>query len=141
MKNKQTRILIFGTYDFVHYGHLHMMRQARALAANPYLIVSVARSVNVKKIKGAKPLFSDSDRIKMLGELKLVDEVVLSAASDYISHIAQLRPDIIALGYDQKAYTADLASKLKDRGANPRIVRLKSYKPKVLKTSLLKQRT
>ena len=37
-----TRIMVFGTFDMIHAGHEDLFRQARALAKEPYLIVSVA---------------------------------------------------------------------------------------------------
>ena len=52
----KTRIMVFGTFDGIHRGHLHFFKQARGLVKNPYLIVSVARDVNVKRIKGRKEM-------------------------------------------------------------------------------------
>ena len=49
------RIMIFGTFDIVHEGHADLFRQARALASNPYLIVSVARDTGAERIKRIKP--------------------------------------------------------------------------------------
>ena len=37
------RIMVFGTFDIIHAGHEDLFRQARALAEDPHLIVSVAR--------------------------------------------------------------------------------------------------
>ena len=41
--------MVFGTFDILHQGHLDFFKQARKLVANPFLVVSVARDVNVKK--------------------------------------------------------------------------------------------
>ena len=46
------KIMVFGTFDGVHKGHINFFKQARVLSKNPYLIVSIARDKNVKKIKG-----------------------------------------------------------------------------------------
>src|SRR3989344_5946032 len=49
------RIMIFGTFDMLHEGHLDFFRQARSLAAGPHLIVSIARDASVARVKGAPP--------------------------------------------------------------------------------------
>lgn len=132
-----TRILVFGTFDIIHAGHLDFFKQARSLAIDSFLMVSVARDANVKKIKGKKPSHGEKLRLAEIGRCYLVDKAVLGAPKDYIGHIARLKPDIIALGYDQNAYTVDLKEKLEACGIKVKIKRLKPYKPEKYKTSLL----
>ncbi|MBU2575665.1 hypothetical protein KKF64_01055, partial [Patescibacteria group bacterium] len=48
---------------------------------------------------------------------------------------ASLKPDIIALGYDQKAYTENLEKQMKKRGIDVKVARLKPYKPTKYKSS------
>lgn len=139
MKEKQTRIMVFGTFDMVHAGHEHMFAQARKLANNPFLIVSVARSKNVQKIKSHLPKRSESTRANQLKKNLLVDKVVLGGMKDHMPHIIKASPDIIALGYDQVAYTRGLRQQLKDAGLKVKIVRLKPHKPHIYKTHLLEK--
>ena len=127
----KTRIMVFGTFDRLHKGHLSFFRQARSLSKSPYLIVSVARDINVKKIKGKFPKNSERKRLDTIKKSKLVDKVVLGQKSGYLTHIKKQRPEIIALGYDQKAYTKDL-NKL-----GIKIVRLKPFKHHIYKSSLI----
>jgi FAD synthetase len=131
------RIMIFGTFDIVHKGHEHFFKQARALAKNPFLIVSIARDANVKRIKGRAPRRTQSQRASVVKASELVDKVVIGGAKDHIPHIIKQRPDIIALGYDQTAYVLGLRSALKKAGLVPKIIRLKAYKPHKYKTSLI----
>lgn len=136
----KTRILIFGTYDGVHEGHRSFFAQARALAPNPYLIVSLARDVNVQKVKGKLPFETEEERKVALEKEVLVDEVVLGALNDdYIAHVLAEHPDIIALGYDQSGtkYTDSLEDKLSHAGCTARIVRCEAYKPEIYKSSKL----
>ena len=132
------KVMVFGTFDGLHKGHLHFFKQARALAKNSFLIVSVARDSNVKKIKGRPPKTPERVRAQLLKKIKGVNKVVLGAAKDYVSHIAKFKPDIIALGYDQTAYTKNLRSRLAKKGIKPKLVRLLAYKPKLYKSSLIK---
>ena len=48
----------------------------------------------------------------MIRKSGLVDKVVLGGAKNYLAHILKIHPDIIALGYDQKAYVRDLKKDL-----------------------------
>jgi len=134
--------MIFGTFDAVHAGHEHLFRQARALAkpAQPFLIVSVARDKNVKRIKGHLPVRGERQRLAALRRHPLVDRVVLGALGNHLPHIVRQRPDIIALGYDQRAYVKGLKTSLQQKGLTVKIVRLKPHQPNKYKTSLLRQK-
>ena len=134
-----TKIMVFGTFDMVHPGHRDFFAQARALAKNPFLIVSLARDKNVMRIKGRLPRNSESKRKQALARVRGVDKVVLGGANEHMPHIFKERPDIIALGYDQKAYVRGLRSELKAAGLKTKVVRLKPYKPELYKTSLLRK--
>lgn len=134
-----TRIMVFGTFDMVHEGHADLFRQARALAPDPYLIVSLARKHNVARIKGEAPRRSEAERASLLKRNTLVDEVVLGQEEGYIEHIIEANPDVIALGYDQEGeYVSRLERDLAAAGFSPRIVRLEAFNPDTYKTSKLR---
>ena len=137
-KNKQTRIMVFGTFDGVHKGHLNFFRQAKKLSPKSFLIVSVARDKNVLKIKGRLPVLDEKKRVALIKKYKIIDKTVLSGMKNHIPHIAREHPDIIALGYDQKNYIKNLKKDLKNKGILVKIVRLKSYKENIFKNYLLK---
>ena len=128
--------MVFGTFDILHPGHIHFLERAKKYG--DFLIVSLARGENVKRIKGRAPRHTELERKKMLAALRFVDKVVIGAQNDYIAHILRERPDVIALGYDQKAYTAGLKQKLQRAGLKTKIVRVRSHKPHVYKTSKLR---
>ncbi len=136
---KKHKIMVFGTFDGLHEGHLNLFKQARRLAKNSFLVVSIARDKNVFRIKGQYPKLNEKERMGLLKECILADRVVLSGVENHIPHILKERPDIIALGYDQKAYVKNLKKDLKERGLLVKIVRLKPYKEKIYKNSLLKK--
>ena len=130
--------MVFGTFDMIHAGHEDLFRQARALAPDPYLIVSLARDGAVARIKGASARHSEAERLASVRAHTLVDEAVLGDAVGYLDHIAAIAPDVIALGYDQEGeYVKDLERDLRARGLPTRIVRLVSFKPEEYKTSRL----
>lgn len=137
---KKTRIMVFGTFDGVHKGHLNFFRQARRLAKGPFLIVSIARDKNVEKIKSQKPDFSENERVSFIRKCKLADKVVLAGKTKYLSHILKEKPDIIALGYDQVAYVKNLKKDLKNNSFKIKIIRLKPYKKHIYKNQLIKNK-
>ncbi len=138
MKKLETKIMVFGTFDGLHLGHLNFFKQAKKLAKNAKLIVSIARDKNVFLIKKTKPRLNEKKRFNLVKKIKLVDEVVLSGVKNYIPHILKIAPDFIALGYDQYAYVKNLKSDLKKCGLAVKIVRLKPYKEHIYKNALLK---
>jgi len=138
--SKQTvekRIMVFGTFDGLHKGHLNFLWQARKLAPKCFIIVSIARDRNVFKIKKKLPVLNEKKRVTLLQNCKLADKVVFSGINQHLPHILKEKPDIIALGYDQKAYVRNLKKDLKNKGLNVKIVRLKPYKEKIFKNKLL----
>ncbi len=133
------RVMVFGTFDILHQGHLDFFRQARALVPEPQLIVSVARDSSTERIKGERPKNNELFRMKYVEESDLVDEVVLGDKDGFIEHIRAARPDLIALGYDQNSeYVRDLQAELSKAGLETRIVRLKAFKPHIYKSSKLR---
>ncbi len=138
--NKKTKIMIFGTFDGLHRGHLNFFKQAKNLALNPYLIVSIARDKNVLRIKKHLPLHFEKERKTLVENSVLVDKVVLGSKDDHIAHILKYKPDIIALGYDQKAYVKNLKKDLDENAFHPLIKRLKPYHPEIYKNSLLRKK-
>ena len=132
--------MVFGTFDGLHPGHLNFFKQARDLAPGGFLIVSVARDRNVLRIKGGLPVLREKQRMTLLKKTKLADRVVLAGIKNHLQHIVKVRPDIIALGYDQNNYVKNLKRDLKSRNLSVRIVRLKPYKEKIYKNALLKPR-
>jgi FAD synthetase len=137
---KKTRIMLFGTFDGLHKGHLDLFKQAQRLSRDSFLIISVARDKNVKRIKGKLPLFDEEKRLKELKKIKIIDKVLLANIKNYFSHIKKEKPDIIALGYDQKAYVGELKGDIKKYKMPIKLVRLKPFKETIYKSHLLNKR-
>ena len=121
----------FGTFDGIHPGHLFFLRQLKQLGDE--LFVVVARDRNVKLIKGKKPVMDEKERRAALEKIRLADRVLIGHAKDFYHLINKFMPDVIGLGYDQKANMEELKKKF----PNIKIVRLKSLEPEKYKSSLL----
>lgn len=133
--------MVFGTFDMIHPGHEDFFRQARVLADDAFLIVSVARDAAAARVKGEAPETVEEERRARIEAHKLVDQAILGDEDGYMSHIVAAAPDIIALGYDQEGeYVDNLADDLAAAGLATAIVRLQPHEPEIYKTSKLRAR-
>lgn len=135
-----TTVLVFGTFDLLHAGHRSFLRQAKRLGHK--LIVAVGRDSVVTKLKRRTPIQSERLRRRTVAALPYVHRAILASRNPWhrFAFIKKLKPDIIALGYDQRHFTANLHRELKAHGLDCRVIRLKPYKPQHFKSSLLRQR-
>jgi len=132
------KVMVFGTFDIVHLGHLNLFKQAKKLG--DYLVVVVGRDITSKKIKKSTLVHNEKERLEFLKNIKLVDQAVLGNKIDYYKIIKTEKPDVIALGYDQQNFIDKLEEKIKEFGLNTKVVRLKSYKPEKHKSGEIRKK-
>ena len=110
-----TRVLAVGVFDLLHAGHLHYMEQAKSLG--DYLVVVVAHDDTVRKRKH-EPVTGQELRRRMVEGLKPVDRAVIGNPPDVpiFDILPEVKPDIIALGYDQEHAEERIRSSLESRG-------------------------
>jgi FAD synthetase len=132
----QKTVMIFGTFDIVHHGHLNLFKQARKYGDR--LVAVLARDERVKNIKSRESVYNEKERKYFLEQIRLVDTVVLGDQKDVYKRIREIKPDVIVLGYDQMHFTDKLEEKIQEFKLKTKIVRAKAYKPKVLKTGKIR---
>jgi len=95
------KIIVNGTFDILHRGHLEMLEYASELGS---LLVCIDSDSRVKQLKGlSRPVNCQDDRMYMLESLKFVDWVkVFSSEQDLIDIIKDYQPDIMVKGSDYK---------------------------------------
>lgn len=132
-------VMAFGTFDFLHLGHVYTFEQAKALGDK--LVVVISRDSSVEKIKGKKPFFSQEERKQLVEALKAVDETVIGDEVDFFVPVKKYAPDILALGYDQQVMPEKvIREKLDAIGlTKTKIVRLKPFEHDKHKSSSLKK--
>ncbi len=110
-----TRVMAVGVFDLLHAGHLHYMEQAKSLG--DYLIVVVAHDDTVRKRKH-EPVTGQNLRRRMVEGLKPVDEAVIGNPPDVpiFDILPAVKPDVIALGYDQEHAEERIRESLISRG-------------------------
>jgi FAD synthetase len=122
MKQK-IRVMATGVFDLLHAGHLFYLEESKSLGDE--LVVVVAHDETVKEQKHS-PIISHELRRKLIEALKPVDKAVIGNPGDKLKIVEELKPDIIALGYDQFKHI-DLKRKLIERGIKAKIIRLPKY--------------
>ena len=134
---KYERILCAGSFDGLHLGHVEYFKQAKRLGKK--VIVVVSSDENYMKRKGFPPLHSQDERMKVLAQIKLIDEVVKGSKGNILDVVKKISPDAILLGYDDHNKEEELKSKLKEAGLEIEIIRAEPYEEKRLKSSLVKE--
>jgi FAD synthetase len=118
------KVMATGTFDLIHMGHIYFLKEAKKLGDE--LTVVVARDSTVRKMKH-EPVTPEDMRLKIIQELKIVDEAVLGHEDDMYATVEDVKPDIICLGYDQIHDEKNIKIELKKRNINPKIVRLSKF--------------
>jgi FAD synthetase len=121
---KMVKVMATGTFDLLHMGHIYYLREAKKLGDT--LVVVVATDSTVRKLKH-DPITSQESRVNLIKELKMVDEVFLGHDDDMYTIVQEIKPDIIALGFDQIHNDATIKNEMKKRKLNVKLVRLPKY--------------
>lgn len=93
------KVLVGGCFDFIHFGHISFLKQAKAYG--DYLIVALESDENVRNMKGdSRPIHSQSQRKEMLASLSFVNEIIelppMNSDQDYLNFVTNVKPDVIA---------------------------------------------
>ena len=130
-------VLFFGTFDFLHSGHIYAFEQAKKLGER--LIVSVASDVAVKIIKGRVPIHSQNERLALVQHVDIVDEAFIGDEElGVYSFFLSVVPDVVALGYDQDMLKADLKQYIEKSNHTTHVVTLPIYRDGKTKSSSIK---
>jgi len=130
-------VFIGGGFELIHYGHVYTISKARGLG--DALVVSVARDSTIRKRKKREPLIGEEDRVRLLSSLREVDAAMLGVEGDIYVTLQKVKPDIVALGYDQYHMEDEVKREAKKRGMKLRVVRLDSPYPHIKTTKILKE--
>ena len=99
---RMKKIIVYtsGTFDLFHYGHLNVLKKAKALGN--YLIVGVSTNKLVKLYKGTNPILNYNQRAAIIKELKCVNKVIKQESFFDVKQLRPFKIDVIVLGDDWK---------------------------------------
>jgi glycerol-3-phosphate cytidylyltransferase/FAD synthetase len=120
-------VLAGGVFDIIHPGHIHTLNAAKLLG--DVLVVVVATDNTAVKMKKRTPIHSQEQRQELVNSLEVVDLCLIGQENDIFKTVNHVKPQIIALGYDQihqERYITEGCKKIK---LNAKVARLQSPMP------------
>ena len=119
------RVVAQGTFDILHPGHVHYLREAAAMGDELHVIVARERNVTHKE----KPIVPEGQRREMVASLNPVDEARLGHPEDIFVPVEEIDPAVIALGYDQHHEVEGIEAALDERGLDCEVRRAGARQP------------
>jgi len=130
-------VLASGVFDLLHLGHVKFLEEAKkAGGKNARLIVIIARDSTVEKTKGRKPIMPENQRRALVESLKVVDDAVLGLEDFDIGDVVKtVKPDIIALGYDQQRMEQQVRKYVEKNQLNVKVIHVGKFEAEELDSS------
>lgn len=92
------RIMTYGTFDLLHYGHINILKRAKSLG--DYLIVGLS-SDEFNELKGKKSVMSYEERKEILESIRYVDKVIKESNWEQkVDDIIKYNIDVFVIGDD-----------------------------------------
>ena len=130
-------VLAGGVFDIIHPGHIHTLTAAKALG--DVLVVAIATDKTAQKMKKMQPLHNQELRCELVNSLSMVDEAIIGHEENIFETVKEIKPDIIALGYDQIHQEKFISDGCKRINLDVEIVRLESPIPKLSSSEIEKR--
>ena len=91
--------LTFGTFDLLHVGHINILERTKKLC--DYLVVGVSTDDLSLAKKGFRPVYSQDERLKIVGSLRVVDFVFFEESLEQkAEYIRRFHADVLVMGQD-----------------------------------------
>jgi FAD synthetase len=121
-------VLVGGVFDLIHPGHIHTLKAAKS--HGDVLVVVVARTSTAMKINKDRRIYHNENmRKELVSSLSFVDLAIIGKEGTLYDTVEYVKPDIIALGYDQAHSEKDVAYNCQIRNLNVRVIRLNTPMP------------
>ncbi|MFY9299666.1 MAG: adenylyltransferase/cytidyltransferase family protein [Candidatus Nitrosotenuis sp.] len=130
-------VLAGGVFDIIHPGHIYTLNAAKALG--DVLVVVIATANTAVKMKKRRPLHAEKQRQELIASLSMVDLCLVGSESDIFRTVELVKPDIIALGYDQVHQEKFITDGCKNLNLDVRVARLQSPIPEFSSSKIEKE--
>lgn len=136
-RNSLCVVLAGGVFDIIHPGHISTLNAAKSLG--DVLVVVVATDNTAVKMKKRNPLHSQEQRQELVKSLKVVDLCLIGQENDIFKTVNLVKPQIIALGYDQVHQEKFITEGCKKIKLDARVARLQSPIPESSSSKIEKE--
>ena len=136
-RNSLQIVLAGGVFDIIHPGHIYTLNAAKALG--DILVVVVATNSTAVKMKKRDPLHTQEQRKELVNSLSMVDLCLIGQENDIFKTVNHVRPQIIALGYDQIHQEKFIIDGCKKIELDAKVARLESPIPKSSSSDIKKE--
>ncbi len=130
-------VLAGGVFDIIHPGHIHTLNDAKELG--DVLVVVVATDKTAIKMKKREPLHSAELRQELVSSLNMVDLCIIGDEDDIFKTVDLVKPQIIALGYDQTHQEKFITEGCKKINLDVTVARLESPRPETSSSKIQKE--
>lgn len=130
-------VLAGGVFDIIHPGHIYTLNAAKALG--DILIVVVATDNTAVRMKKRQPLHSKEQRQELVNSLTMVDLCLIGQEDDIFKTVNLVKPQIIALGYDQVHQEKFIIDGCKKIELDAKVARLQSPIPESSSSKIEKE--
>ena len=130
-------VLAGGVFDIIHPGHIHTLNDAKKLG--DVLVVVVATDKTAIKMKKREPLHSAELRQELVSSLNMVDLCIIGDEDDIFKTVDLVKPQIIALGYDQTHQEKFITEGCKKINLDVTVARLESPRPETSSSKIQKE--
>ena len=121
-------VLVGGVFDLIHPGHIHTLQAAKE--QGDVLVVIIARTTTAQKIKSQRKIYhNENQRKELVSSLSFVDLVLIGREGTLYDSVEYVKPNVIALGYDQAHSEKEVAENCKKRNLNIHVIRLSTPIP------------
>ena len=136
-RNALCVVLAGGVFDIIHPGHIHTLNAAKELG--DVLVVVVATDNTAVKMKKRRPLHAQEQRQELVNSLSTVDLCLIGQEDDIFKTVNRVKPQIIALGYDQIHQEKFITEGCKKIELNAKVARLQSPIPESSSSKIQKE--
>jgi len=130
-------VLAGGVFDIIHPGHISTLNAAKELG--DILVIVVATDSTAIKMKKKKPIHTQDQRKELVNSLTMVDLCLIGHEGDIFKTVNQVRPQTIALGYDQVHQEKFITEGCKKINLEAKVARLQSPIPDSSSSSIKKE--
>ena len=136
-RNSLRIVLAGGVFDIIHPGHIHTLNAAKKLG--DVLVVVVATDNTAVKMKKRRPLHTQDQRQELVNSLSMVDLCLIGQEEDMFKTVNHVKPQIIALGYDQTHQEKFITEGCKKIKLDAKVARLQSPIPESSSSKIEKE--